>query len=231
MTAHTLPIPDDISTINLTDPRTYEVNDLSEYWRQLRTTRPLYWHPPVGDAPGFWVVSRYADVMALYKDNKKLTSEKGNVLVTLLAGGDSAAYKMLAVTDGAMHRGLRNVLLKSFSPQALKPIVDQIRVNTTRLVVDAARRGECDFAAGVAEQIPLNTISDLLGVPTADREFLLKLNKSALSSRTPTSRPPMRGSPVTRSCCTSASWSPSAARSRPRTSSAFSPTAPWTANR
>ncbi|MFH8665350.1 cytochrome P450 [Streptomyces anulatus] len=182
MTAHTLPIPDDISTINLTDPRTYEVNDLSEYWRQLRTTRPLYWHPPVGDAPGFWVVSRYADVMALYKDNKKLTSEKGNVLVTLLAGGDSAAGKMLAVTDGAMHRGLRNVLLKSFSPQALKPIVDQIRVNTTRLVVDAARRGECDFAADVAEQIPLNTISDLLGVPTADREFLLKLNKSALSS-------------------------------------------------
>lgn len=120
--------------------------------------------------------------MALYKDNKRLTSEKGNVLVTLLAGGDSAAGKMLAVTDGAMHRNLRNVLLKAFSPQALKPISDRVRANTTRLVVNAVRRGDCDFATDVAEHIPLNTISDLLGVPTTDRDFLLTLTKSALSS-------------------------------------------------
>jgi cytochrome P450 len=180
MTAHT--IPDEISAIDLRDPRTFEDNDLREYWRYLRAERPLYWHPPTEDAPGFWVISRYADVMALYKDNKQLTSEKGNVLVTLLAGGDSAAGKMLAVTDGKMHRNLRNVLLKSFSPQTLKPIVERVRANTARLVVDAVRRGECDFATDVAEHIPLNTISDLLGVPTTDREFLLKLTKSALSS-------------------------------------------------
>ncbi|MFF9124157.1 cytochrome P450 [Streptomyces sp. NPDC014889] len=182
MTAQTMSTPDDISTVDLTDPRTFEENDLREYWRRLRTTRPLHWHPPTGDAPGFWVISRYADVMALYKDNKRLTSERGNVLVTLLAGGDSAAGKMLAVTDGAPHRNLRNVLLKAFSPQALKPISDRVRQNTTRLVVEAVRRGECDFATDVAEHIPMNTISDLLGVPTADREFLLNLNKSALSS-------------------------------------------------
>ncbi|MEU7709831.1 cytochrome P450 [Streptomyces nodosus] len=182
MTAQTMSIPDDVSTVDLTDPRTFEENDLRAYWRQLRTTRPLHWHPPTGDAPGFWVISRYADVMALYKDNKRLTSEKGNVLVTLLAGGDSAAGRMLAVTDGAPHRNLRNVLLKAFSPQALKPITDRVRENTTRLVVEAVRRGECDFATDVAEHIPMNTISDLLGVPTADREFLLNLNKSALSS-------------------------------------------------
>ncbi|MFJ6561341.1 cytochrome P450 [Streptomyces sp. NPDC091412] len=182
MTAQTMSTPDDISTVDLTDPRTFEENDLREYWRRLRTTRPLHWHPPTGDAPGFWVISRYADVMALYKDNKRLTSERGNVLVTLLAGGDSAAGKMLAVTDGAQHRNLRNVLLKAFSPQALKPITDRVRANTTRLVVEAVRRGECDFATDVAEHIPMNTISDLLGVPAADREFLLNLNKSALSS-------------------------------------------------
>ncbi|MFF4864066.1 cytochrome P450 [Streptomyces sp. NPDC001231] len=182
MTAQTMSTPDDVSTVDLTDPRTFEENELREYWRRLRTTRPLHWHPPTGDAPGFWVISRYADVMALYKDNKRLTSERGNVLVTLLAGGDSAAGRMLAVTDGARHRNLRNVLLKAFSPQALKPITDRVRANTTRLVVEAVRHGECDFATDVAEHIPMNTISDLLGVPTADREFLLNLNKSALSS-------------------------------------------------
>ncbi|MFR9673723.1 cytochrome P450 [Streptomyces sp. TR06-5] len=182
MTAQTMPIPDELSTVDLTDPRTFEDNDLSAYWRHLRTEEPLYWHPGSGGRPGFWVISRYADVMALYKDNKQLTSEKGNVLVTLLAGGDSAAGKMLAVTDGKMHRNLRNVMLKAFSPKALQYISERVRANTTRLVVDAVRRGECDFAKDVAEHIPLNTISDMLGVPTADRDFLLTLTKSALSS-------------------------------------------------
>ncbi|AKA01170.1 cytochrome P450 [Streptomyces noursei ZPM] len=175
-------LPDDISSVDLTDPKTFEYYDLRDYWQQLRNTRPLYWHPPTASGPGFWVVSRHADVMALYRDNKRLTSERGNVLVTLLAGGDSAGGKMLAVTDGERHRDLRNVMLKAFSPQALRPIVDQVRVNTTRLVVEAVRRGECDFAADVAERIPMNTISDLLGVPAEDRDALLSLTKSALSS-------------------------------------------------
>ena len=131
MTAQTMPIPDEITTINLTDPRTFEDNDLGAYWKRLRATDPVHWHPATSDTRGFWVISRYADLMALYKDDKRFTSEKGNVLVTLLADGDSAAGKMLAVTDGPRHRSLRNVLLKAFSPQALKPIADRVIGNTT----------------------------------------------------------------------------------------------------
>jgi cytochrome P450 len=182
MTAQTIPIADEIATINLTDPQTFEDNDLGAYWRRLRATDPVHWHPAAEDTGGFWVVSRYADIMALYKDDKRFTSEKGNVLVTLLADGDSGAGKMLAVTDGPRHRSLRNVLLKAFSPQALQSIADRVVANTTRLVREAVQRGECDFATEVAEHIPLNTISDLLGVPVADRGYLLELNKSALSS-------------------------------------------------
>ncbi|MER6901130.1 hypothetical protein [Amycolatopsis sp. NPDC000740] len=67
--------------MNLADPRTFE-SDLTEFWRSTRADSPVYRHEP----HGFWVVSRHADVLAVYRDAAHYTSERGNVLVTLLAG-------------------------------------------------------------------------------------------------------------------------------------------------
>ncbi len=176
---------DDLASINLADPATHADTDLSGVWLLLRNTQPLYRHPEVGSAPGFWVVSKHADVSAIYRDTDNFTSEKGNVLTTLLQGGDTAAGKMLAVTDGRRHTQLRNVLLKAFSPRALERVADRIRSNTERRLREAVAHGTFDFAAEVADHIPMGTICDLLGVPESDRAHLLRLNKSALSSEEP----------------------------------------------
>ena len=175
-------VPDDIADVDLVNPKTHLERDLAPYWRRLRDHHPVYWHRADGDRPGFWVISRHADVMALYRDDRRLTSERGNVLVTLLAGGDPAAGQMLAVTDGKRHKDLRNVMLRAFSPRALAKVENSVRDNARRLVADAVRRGEVDFVAEVASVIPLTTIGDLLGVPPQDRTHLLELTRSSLSS-------------------------------------------------
>lgn len=168
--------------VDLTDPETFTSGDLGAYWRRLRHEDPVHWHPAAADRPGFWVISRYADLMTVYRDPERFTSEQGNVLVTLLAGGDAAGGRMCAVTDGPRHRQLRNVLLKSFSPRVLAPIADRVRRNTARRVARAVLLGECDVATEVTEHIPMSTISDLLGVPESDRPFLLDRSREALSS-------------------------------------------------
>jgi cytochrome P450 len=175
-------IPADPASLDLVNPKTYLENDMAAYWRRLRADHPVFWHPEAADRRGFWVVSRYPDVQALFRDNKRLTSEKGNVLVTLLAGGDSAAGQMLAVTDGRRHKDLRNVMLKAFSPRALAKVAGIVRENTRRLMAEAIRRGEGDFAADVASVIPMTTVGGLLGIPVSDHPYLLKLTKSCLSS-------------------------------------------------
>lgn len=168
--------------LDLADPRTFAGHDLGAFWRRLRATQPLHRQPSREGRPGFWVLSRHADIVTVYRDDDRFVSEHGNVLVTLLAGGDSAGGKMLAVTDGPRHQALRRVLLKAFSPRALCRISERVRTNTRRLVADAVERGTCDFAAEIASHIPMATISDLLGVPEQDRAFLLRQTKSALSS-------------------------------------------------
>lgn len=166
---------------NLVNPKTYAEHDMFRLWRLLRSYDPVHWHPASSYGPGFWVITRYAEVSQVLHDDSTFSSEKGNVLVTMLQGRDAGAGRMLAVTDGAHHAELRKLLLKAFAPRALAPVISRIRRTTGRLMAAALERGQCDFARDVASVIPLETICDLLDIPPSDRQHLLKLTKSALS--------------------------------------------------
>lgn len=167
---------------NLVDPKTYVDHDMTEIWRRLRADDPVHRHPATPDGPPFWVVSRYADVAAVLRDDEAFTSERGNVLATMLAGGDTGAGRMLAVTDGEHHTDLRRLLMQAFAPRALAGVVERVRRLIQRLLAEAIERGECDFARDIASAVPLETICDLLDVPLADRQRVLRLTKSALAS-------------------------------------------------
>ncbi|MCK2216170.1 cytochrome P450 [Actinomadura sp. ATCC 31491] len=174
-------------SLDLTDPAAFVRTDPHAFWREVRREHPVYWHEPSGGRPGFWVVSRYADVLACYDDWKRLSSARGTVLDVLLRGGDSAGGKMLAVTDRPRHRHLRNLMLQAFSPRRLGEVAAKVEARTARLVAAVTELGRFDFAAEVAEHIPMNTICDLLSIPEQDRKELLQWSKSALSSERPDS--------------------------------------------
>ncbi|MFE1902183.1 cytochrome P450 [Streptomyces gardneri] len=182
MTVRTTAQHIDTDTVDLGDPATFAEHDLGAFWRTLRDTAPVHWNPPAGGRKGFWVLSRHEDIMAAYRDDVNFTSERGNVLVTLLGGGDAGAGRMLAVTDGPRHHELRKILQRVLSPRVLDEVARTVRVNTRRWIREAVESGGCDFAEEIAGRIPMTTISSLLGVPEEDREFLLSLTKAALST-------------------------------------------------
>ncbi|MEU9101660.1 cytochrome P450 [Streptomyces sp. NPDC048361] len=172
----------DPSTVDLTDPATFLTHDPQALWRRYRAESPVHWQPVSGShMPGFWAITKYADVVDVYRNNKEFTSERGNVLVTLMQGEDSASRKMLAVTDGPRHREIRNLMLKSFSPRVLEPVVAGIHRRTRELVEQALRLGSLDFVTDVADHIPINTIGDLMDIPAGDRERLVEWNTQTLS--------------------------------------------------
>lgn len=176
----------DLDLIDLTDPRTFLRDDLTELWQAFRARSPVHWHRPRAGMPGFWALSRYRDVLAVYRDAERYRSEGGTVLTTLLNGGDSAAGKMLEVTDGARHREIKAVMQRSFSPRVISRLTERVRARARQLVADVVGTGEFDFVGRVAEQLPIGTIADLMDVPAADRPMLLRNNKLALSSDTGT---------------------------------------------
>ncbi|GHJ35505.1 cytochrome P450 [Streptomyces sp. TS71-3] len=171
-----------LDTVDLGDPATFADRDLGGFWRTLRDTAPVHWNPPASGRPGFWALSRHDDIMAVYRDDVSFTSERGNVLVTLLGGGDAGAGRMLAVTDGHRHHELRKILQRVLSPRVLSDVAAAVRVNTRQLIREAVDTGGCDFAERIASRIPMTTISNLLGVPEQDRDYLLAQTRTALST-------------------------------------------------
>jgi cytochrome P450 len=169
----------ELREVDLLDPKTFVDYDLTPLWRTLRREAPVYRHPR-----GFWVITRYADVVAVYKDPARFSSQHGNVLSTLAAGGDSAAGRMLAVTDGPRHRRMRIAIIDSLRPATMSALADRLRVRTRDLVRRMTTGEPFDFATEIAEHLPMGTICDLLDIPAGDRADLLEWNKQALSSDT-----------------------------------------------
>ncbi len=170
-----------LQDVDLSDPATFLRPDMDEVWRWLRREAPVHWHE-AGRGPGFWVVTRHADVLSVYQDAERFVSSRGNMLTSLLTGGDPAGGKLLAVTDPPRHTSVRMMLLKSFSPRVLKSVALGVWERAEELVTAMVRSGGGDFAAAVAEQVPIGTVCDLLGVPRSDQSGLLRLSKQALSS-------------------------------------------------
>jgi cytochrome P450 len=172
----------DIAEVNLADPATFARPGVERVWRVLREQAPVYRHPATRFGPEFWALTRHADVLAVLKDAERFSSARGNMLTSLLTGGDNAGGKLLAVTDAPRHSEVRLQLLRSFSPRVLRQVADGVRARAEKLVAEAVHNGASEFARDVADQLPIGTICDLLGAPLSDQAELLRLSKQSLSS-------------------------------------------------
>lgn len=170
------------ASCDLTDPMTFVNYEPLSFWAEMRDHDPVHWHSGRDGKLGFWVVSRYDDVVAAYTDTARLSSARGTVLDVLVRGDDSAGGRMLAVTDRPRHRALRTVMLRMFSPRVLGTVTELVERRAAELIRAVTEVGEFDFAAAVAEHIPMGTICDLLSIPETERPDLLRWNKNALSS-------------------------------------------------
>ena len=61
----------------------------------------------------------------------------------------------------------------AFTPRRVAAIEEGIRRDAARIVAEAAPTGGGDFVSLIAKRLPLQTISDMIGVPDADRERIV----------------------------------------------------------
>ncbi|MDG3010603.1 cytochrome P450 [Rhodococcus sp. D2-41] len=149
---------------------------------RLREQAPVWWHEPTAHTPageGFWVVSRYRDVVGAGGDTATFSSDGtavrdgGGTLIEDLPAGLAPGH-MLNMTDPPRHPKLRRLLHASVAPRVLARIEDDLRERAVRIVDAAVAKGECDFLLDVAAELPLQAVAQLLGVPQQDRHRLFE---------------------------------------------------------
>ncbi|ORX07264.1 cytochrome P450 [Mycolicibacillus trivialis] len=143
----------------------------------LRAERPVSWHPPVQDTlipdptdPGYWAVTRHSDIVAVSRANDVFLSGKGvlfdNVPEELLEGNQS----FLAM-DPPRHTKLRKLASAAFTPRQVRRIEDSIKANAKSIVEELAAAGSgADFVEHCAKELPVRTLSDMVGIPESERD-------------------------------------------------------------
>ena len=167
--------------IDLVDPDLYAIGDPHAAWRWLRANEPVHWHAPAA-LPGFWALTRYDDVRAVYRDPRRFSSAHGILLRPTSYGADPGGGRTLALTDPPHHARLRALVDRWFAAPSVRSLEPFMRTCVNEILDRALERGSCDFVADIAAPLPVAVICRIMGVPERDREQVLAMTSRAFGA-------------------------------------------------
>lgn len=163
-----------LENLDLSDPDVFHAGPPHEIFARLRDEQPFHWCPEGVNGDGFLSVTRYDDIATINRDWETYSSARRSITIR-----DSAIMprefetSMFLMMDPPEHDRHRNVVQKVFTPRAVAERMDAIRTVVDGLIDTVIEQGECDIA-GIAKDLPLIIMAELLGVPRDERSKLFK---------------------------------------------------------
>jgi cytochrome P450 len=151
------------------NPYAYEVHeDPYPVYRRLRDEAPLYRNHEIG----FAALSRHADVLAAIRDTERYSNANGVSLEPSASHPGAQGVMSFLAMDPPRHTRMRALVSSGFTPRRVSNLEPRIRELATLHIDRFIERGECDFIAEFAGKLPMDVISELVGVPEPDRDML-----------------------------------------------------------
>ncbi len=187
--------------IDLSSNGIFRRNEAHDLFKILRRDAPVHWTgPSEANSRGFWSLTKLEDVLTVSRQPELFISSRGITMgepqedederLGTQGGGGAMAeaahgasrYGMLITSDPPNHVKLRRLVNKGFTPRAVRAMEDHIRNLTTGIIDDVAQRGECDFVADIAAQLPLAVICEMMGIEREHWDTMLNLTNQLLGS-------------------------------------------------
>ncbi|PTR40653.1 hypothetical protein C8K38_113179 [Rhodococcus sp. OK611] len=140
-------------------------------YKRLREESPIYHNPDIG----FWALSRHGDVADAFKDNRRLSSANGVSLDPAAYGPHAHLVMSFLAMDDPRHMRLRQLVSRGFTPRRVAELEGRILELTDQYLEPSLAAGEFDWIAEVAGRLPMDVISELMGVPEPDRAELRRM--------------------------------------------------------
>jgi hypothetical protein len=137
----------------------------------LREEAPLYRN----EALGFWALSRHADVLMGFRDSERFSSADGVSLDPAATGPQASRVMSFLAMDDPRHFRMRSLVSKGFTPRRVRELEPRVREMTREHLDVALASTSFDFIDDLAGKLPMDVVSELLGVPEADRAELRRL--------------------------------------------------------
>src|SRR5215831_15805186 len=141
------------------------VEDPYPTYHRLRAEDPVH-HNPLG----FWVLTRYEDVVAALRD-PRLAKEAIASFVAARFGAPTPAMGLSMLDrDPPDHTRLRSLVSKAFTPRVVEGLRPHIQSIVNGLLAKAEGTHSMDLMEGFAYPLPVIVICQMLGVPVGDRD-------------------------------------------------------------
>ena len=151
-------------------------------YKELRDNSPIFFHEPMpmDPEPGYWAFTRYEDIKHVSMNPKIFSSQyaTGNMLTQ--GAEENRHPKLFKSTidhmlnlDGQMHLNLRKEHMPFFKPGYVDDLRKKVSVKVTELLDIIAPMGQCNLVQQVSQQLPIYTLSEVLGIPEQDRQKLV----------------------------------------------------------
>ena len=151
--------------IDVYNPDNYTRGIPHDQFAWLRNNAPVYWHQHP-DGPGYWVLSKHADVLAVSRDFKTFSAEQGFVLVDDLPADilDMARNQLLGM-DPPKHGPLRRAVITRFTSRMLAELEPRVRAITREVMAQITSPQEVNFVESLAGDLPTAVICSMLEIP------------------------------------------------------------------
>jgi cholest-4-en-3-one 26-monooxygenase len=178
-----------LSDIDLLDRDRFTQGVPHEWFTYLRQHAPVYKHPEP-NGPGFWVITKYDDVVAVGRDGATYSSDQKRGGVVVLEEVPGAADfgdggRLMLTMDAPEHTRYRKLVNRGFTPRQMRMLEPRIREVTAQILDEVIEQGGCDYVVEVAAELPLQVIAEMLGVPLEDRHKLFEWSNRMIGSDDP----------------------------------------------
>jgi cytochrome P450 len=170
--------------IDLSDHDAFVAGVPYEAFAALRREDPVHWNEEP-DGPGFWAVTRYADIRHVHRNVDVFSSEIGGTSLEDLDPEQIEARKSMIDMDPPRHDQLRGLIARRFTPRAVHVWEDQVRKVTREVLDRALPLGEFDFVAEIASEIPMQVFAEILGIPQEERRVIIDIGDRLLGNQDP----------------------------------------------
>jgi cytochrome P450 len=163
--------------------------DREEAFATLRAQDPIRFFeepeiPMLPKGPGYWALTRHADVLEASKHPDKFQSGKGSNIGDMPQDFLEFFGSMINMDD-PKHARLRKIVSRAFTPKTLNQVTDQVEEAAKSVIDEVIDKGSCDFVTEVAAVLPLRIIVDMMGIDRSDEKFIFDRTNVILGAGDP----------------------------------------------
>ncbi len=172
------------------DPDLFSAGLHHELFRRFRREQPIYWNPEA-DASGFWVVTKYDDVLRILEDPETFSAATANGGFRIFDADQAfdLPNSNLLSMDPPEHDDIRRCLAPAFSTRAIASRETAIRQRAADLIDAMAKAGTAEFVSSFAAPLTMGVLCDLLGTPERDAPKMLQWSNVFIGDDDPEFQP------------------------------------------